>query len=86
MDGEFKRFIITCAIVWTICFIGTLPKVIKDYNTLEVQAIINDDTAFKDIYNNWKIEDLNGRIFTLSKIVNRNNFDIDTFIGENINK
>lgn len=86
LDGSLKAGIFSALILCVLLLLLFIPKCVVNYNTLEVQAIINDDTKFKEIYNNWKVEDVDGRIYTLRKLVDRKNFDIDTFVEENINE
>lgn len=77
------RFLFSSISLLCILAIVAIPSHIKNFNKVEVQAIIDDNTDFNEIYDNYKIEKKEGKIYTLSYIVDRKTFDIEKERKEN---
>ena len=71
------RFLFSSIALLCILAIVAIPSHIKNFNKVEIQAVIDDNTDFNEIYDNYKIEKKEGKIYTLSYIVDRKTFDIE---------
>lgn len=77
------RFLFSSIILFCIIGIVSIPSQIKNFNKVEIQAVIDDNIDFNEIYNNYKIEKKEGKIYTLSYMVDRRTFDIEKERKEN---
>lgn len=80
---EKGRFLFSSTALLCILAIVAIPPHIKNFNKVEIQAVIDDNTDFNEIYDNYKIEKKEGKIYTLSYIVDRKTFDIEKERKEN---
>ena len=82
-SGEKKLFL--SSTIAMFCIIGAIviPGHIKNFNKVEVKALIDDNTDFNEIYNNYEIVKREGKIYTLNYRVDRKTFDIDKERREN---
>lgn len=72
-----RRFLFSSIVLFCIIGIVSIPSQIKNFNKVEIQAVIDDNIDFNEIYNNYKIEKKEGKIYTLSYMVDRKTFDIE---------
>ena len=77
------RFLFSSIALFCIIGIVSIPSQIKNFNKVEIQAVIDDNIDFNEIYNNYKIEKKEGKIYTLSYMVDRKIFDIEKERKEN---
>lgn len=82
-EVEKKIFLFSSLILFCITGAITIPSHVKNFNKVEIQALIEDDVDFNEIYNNYEIEKKEGKIYTLSYRVDRRTFDIDKERREN---
>ena len=82
-SGEKKLFLSSTIVMFCIIGAIVIPGHIKNFNKVEVKALIDDNTDFNEIYNNYEIVKREGKIYTLNYRVDRKTFDIDKERREN---